>query len=89
MNHLPENYTSLSVEERISILPKLTGKVPADIFEDEMTRYTLGSIYAMQSIQASNGERACHRYIISNCGSLEHITIIRIAPDLWMGQTTD
>ena len=38
-----------------------------------MTRYTLGSIYAMQSIQASNGERACHRYIISNCGSLESI----------------
>ena len=73
INHLPENYTSLSVEERISILPKLTGKVPADIFEDEMTRYTLGSIYAMQSIQASNGERACHRYIISNCGSLESI----------------
>ena len=73
IDHLPENYTSLSVEERISILPKLTGKVPADIFEDEMTRYTLGSIYAMQSIQASNGERACHRYIISNCGSLESI----------------
>ena len=73
IDHLPENYTSLSVEERISVLPKLTGKVPADIFEDEMTRYTLGSIYAMQSIQASNGERACHRYIISNCGSLESI----------------
>ena len=73
IDDLPENYTSLSVEDRISILPKLTGKVPADIFEDEMTRYTLGSIYAMQSIQASNGERACHRYIISNCGSLESI----------------
>ena len=38
-----------------------------------MTRYTIGSIYAMQSIQSSNGERACHRYIISNCGSLENI----------------
>jgi len=27
----------------------------------------------MQSIQKTNGERACHRYIISNCGSLESI----------------
>ena len=73
IEHLPENYEQLPVEERIKALPKLIGKVPADIFEDEMTRYTIGSIYAMQSIQSSNGERACHRYIISNCGSLENI----------------
>ena len=73
VEHLPENYTQLSLDERLAVLPQLKGKVPADIFEDEMTRYTLGSIYAMQSIQASNGERACHRYIISNCGSLESI----------------
>ena len=73
IEHLPENYEQLPVEERINVLPKLIGKVPADIFEDEMTRYTIGSIYAMQSIQSSNGERACHRYIISNCGSLENI----------------
>jgi phosphoenolpyruvate carboxylase len=73
IDHLPENYLSLSLEERLAILPKLVGKVPVEIFDDEMTRYTLGSIYAMQSIQKTNGERACHRYIISNCGSLESI----------------
>ena len=73
IDHLPENYLALSLEERLAILPKLVGKVPVEIFEDEMTRYTLGSIYAMQSIQKTNGERACHRYIISNCGSLENI----------------
>ena len=73
IDHLPENYLALSLEERLAILPKLVGKVPVEIFEDEMTRYTLGSIYAMQSIQMTNGERACHRYIISNCGSLENI----------------
>ncbi|MEL0275451.1 MAG: phosphoenolpyruvate carboxylase [Flavobacteriaceae bacterium] len=73
IDHLPENYLALSLEERLTVLPKLVGKVPVEIFEDEMTRYTLGSIYAMQSIQKTNGERACHRYIISNCGSLENI----------------
>lgn len=73
IEHLPDNYLELPLEERIAVLPKLVGKVPVDIFEDEMTRYTLGSIYAMQSIQQTNGERACHRYIISNCGSLESI----------------
>ena len=73
IEHLPDNYLELPLEERIAVLPKLVGKVPVDIFDDEMTRYTLGSIYAMQSIQQTNGERACHRYIISNCGSLESI----------------
>lgn len=73
IDHLPENFLSLPEEERLAILPKLTGKVPVSIFEDEMTRNTLGSVYAMQSIQKSNGERGCHRYIISNCGSLESI----------------
>ena len=73
IEHLPNNYLELPLEKRIAVLPKLVGKVPVDIFEDEMTRYTLGSIYAMQSIQKTNGERACHRYIISNCGSLESI----------------
>ena len=47
IDHLPENYLSLSLEERLAILPKLVGKVPVEIFDDEMTRYTLGSIYAM------------------------------------------
>ena len=51
IDHLPENYLALSLEERLAVLPKLVGKVPVEIFEDEMTRYTLGSIYAMQSIQ--------------------------------------
>jgi len=73
IEHLPENYLELPLADRIAVLPKLVGKVPVEIFEDEMTRYTLGSIYAMQSIQKTNGERACHRYIISNCGSLESI----------------
>jgi phosphoenolpyruvate carboxylase len=47
--------------------------VPTDIFTHELTKHTLGSIYAMKEIQAMNGERSCNRYIISNCGSLESI----------------
>lgn len=70
---LPENYLDLSLKERLLILPKLTGNVPADIFEDDIVKHTLGSIYAMKSIQESNGERGCHRYIISNCQSIENM----------------
>lgn len=71
---LPENYNALPLEERLKVLPQLTGEVPVSLFEAEsITAKTLGSVYAMKSIQATNGERGCHRYIISNCGSLENI----------------
>lgn len=73
VENLPENYLKLSEAERIEVLPQLKGKVPVDIFDDEITRHTLGSIYSMKTIQSQNGEDACHRYIISNCGSLESI----------------
>lgn len=73
VENLPENYSELLIEERIQILPKLKGNVPTDIFTHELTKHTLGSIYAMKEIQAMNGECSCNRYIISNCGSLESI----------------
>lgn len=73
VENLPEGYAQLSTDERIQVLPKLRGSVPADIFDHELTTHTLGSIYAMKEIQRLNGERSCNRYIISNCGSLESI----------------
>ena len=73
IKNLPENYQELSLNDRIKVLPKLSGKVPVDIFNDEITRNTLGSIYAMKQIQSKNGEKGCNRYIISNCGSLENL----------------
>lgn len=73
VENLSEGYAQLSTDERIQVLPKLRGSVPADIFDHELTTHTLGSIYAMKEIQRLNGERSCNRYIISNCGSLESI----------------
>ena len=74
INGLPADYNNLPLEERLQILPQLRGEVPVTLFEeDSITARTLGSVYAMKSIQATNGERGCHRYIISNCGSLENI----------------
>ena len=70
---LPENYLELSLEERLAILPQLTGNVPESLFEDDIVKHTIGSIYAMKAIQKSNGEKGCHRYIISNCQSIENM----------------
>ena len=62
----PENYESLTVEEQIDVLAKVEGKVDVALLKDDMARATLGSIYAMKTIQAQNGEIGCNRYIISN-----------------------
>ena len=70
---LPENYLELSLEERLAILPHLTGNVPESLFEDDIVKHTIGSIYAMKAIQKNNGEKGCHRYIISNCQSIENM----------------
>ena len=70
---LPENYLELSLDERLLILPQLTGNVPESLFDDDIVKHTLGSIYAMKSIQERNGEKGCHRYIISNCQSIENM----------------
>jgi len=73
IKNLPNNFSEMSIGDRIKILPILKGKVPPEIFDDEMTRNTLGSIYAMKEIQLKNGENGCNRYIISNCSTLENI----------------
>ena len=54
---LPSNYLNLDLDERLAILPQLTGKVPESLFDDDIVKHTLGSIYAMKTIQKRNGEK--------------------------------
>lgn len=62
----PDNYLELSKEEQTTILSNVFGDIDISIFKDDMVSKTLGSIKAIKTIQQNNGERGCHRYIISN-----------------------
>tara|TARA_B110000091_G_scaffold188768_1_gene210771 strand:- start:252 stop:2831 length:2580 start_codon:yes stop_codon:yes gene_type:complete len=62
----PENYHRLSETEQIETLSLVKGNIDPTILSDEMAVKTIGSIYALKSIQARNGERGANRYIISN-----------------------
>jgi len=62
----PENYQTLSEDEKINHLGGLENDIPVDYVDDEMTKNTLGSIQAMKQIQDWNGEKGSNRYIISN-----------------------
>ena len=62
----PKEYDSWSSEEQCDFLADVKGNVDLSTFSDEMVLKTLGSIKALQEIQASNGELGANRYIISN-----------------------
>jgi phosphoenolpyruvate carboxylase len=62
----PKEYDSWSSEEQCEFLAGVKGNVDLSTFSDEMVLKTLGSIKALQEIQASNGELGANRYIISN-----------------------
>ncbi len=87
----PENYETLSAEEQIEVLTKVSGKIDPEIISDEMAKRTIQSIYAMQEIQKTNGEVGCNRYIISNnqtiINVLEAFAMIRLTG--WEQPTAD
>ena len=63
---LPENYATLSVNEKIETLLNIEKTADAEIFADELTADTLRNIGAIKKIQKQNGEKGCNRYIISH-----------------------
>ena len=79
---LPDNYDTLSETDKLNLLATIEGKInPAD-FKETITKDTIESIYAIQTVQAMNGEAGCHRYIISNCQTavnvMELFALIRL-----------
>jgi phosphoenolpyruvate carboxylase len=64
---LPENYSALTVSEKIEALSIIDTIVDPITIDDTISRDTLESMYAIKSIQKENGEEGCHRYVISNC----------------------
>ncbi|MCB0375836.1 MAG: phosphoenolpyruvate carboxylase, partial [Sinomicrobium sp.] len=73
MGLFPENYETLPEAEKAGILGQVKGELTTDMLTDEITRATLGSVYAMKTIQRQNGEPGCNRYIISNNQSMLNV----------------
>ena len=101
--YLKEDNINAQIGDDISINWKLSGEKLVTKFicygktglnkdyQDEMTKSTLDSIYAMKSIQEKNGEFGSNRYIISNCESaiqvMETFALFRLCD--WENPTVD
>ena len=77
------NYEGQGKDQKILSLSSLKGKILSTKFKNETTKSTIESIELIKQIQFSNGEKGCHRYIISNNNSsiniFEVFTMIRLA----------
>jgi phosphoenolpyruvate carboxylase len=87
----PENFETLSEENKINVISTLHFDLSNHFFENETTRSTLDTIKLMREIQKQNGERGCNRYIISNNESalnvIETFAMFRLLD--WENPTVD
>ena len=63
---LPVDYSELDEPGKISLLVEAAELNDLSALEDEVQRDVIETIRAIRTIQASNGEDGCHRYIISH-----------------------
>lgn len=62
----PKNYQNLSEQEQVKVLTNIKGSIDLNWIQDEEVLKTLNTMKVIKTIQESNGEQACCRYIISN-----------------------
>ena len=87
----PEDFDTLSEENKMDAISKLHYDLTSHTFENEMTSSTLDTIKLMREIQKKNGENGCNRYIISNNESalnvIETFAMFRLMD--WENPTVD
>lgn len=70
------DFNLLSEEEKIRYLTKETTYIDGDDYQNEIVRDTIANVKQLKEIQAKNGERGVHRYIISNSESIFDVLIV-------------
>lgn len=70
---LPPEFSKIAKDAQLNILLELAKNFPTKGIKDEMAQRTVDSFIAMKKIQRSNGEKAAHRYVISNTSSAQNV----------------
>jgi len=83
-----KGYADLDEEEKLKQISFKEADFHCPSDADAMTQDTLNTIRLMQEIQQTNGEKACQRFIISNCQQASDILQL-IDLFLWSGWEKD
>ncbi len=68
-----DEFRKADEDTQISRLLSTNFQLDENDYSDSFVKETLRSFRAIWDIQQANGERGCHRYIISNCQSALHV----------------
>ena len=75
----PADFEVLEYAEKVDFLLRFDSEIEWKEASDAMFADTMDSLVRMRDIQRSNGELACHRYIISNCrGPLDVASLLAL-----------
>ncbi|GAB3930375.1 phosphoenolpyruvate carboxylase [Mucilaginibacter myungsuensis] len=85
---IKDGYLELSEKDKLKALTFNEGNLFAGDDADDLTKDTLNTIRLMKAIQQSNGQKACQRFIISNCQQASDILQL-IDLFLWSGWTKE
>jgi len=77
---LPADFNEMDIDLQLTTLLSIDASIKSTVgFDDELTVDTIDSIKAITTIQKTNGEEGCNRYIISNCrGPLDIAKVIAL-----------
>lgn len=84
----PADYDKLSEAEKLKHISFKEASINFASAPDELTKDTIETINEIKGIQKRNGERACHRFIISNCQQASDILQL-MELFLWNGWSKD
>lgn len=87
-HRLPNDYEHQTEDEKLKNIRFTEADFYTPDLTDDMVKDTLDTIRYMREIQEMNGEKACHRYIISNCQETSDILQL-INLFLWSGWKTE
>lgn len=85
---LSEDYLDLPEDEKLKVIPFNQAKFKCPDDADAMIQDTLNTIRLVKKIQRANGEKACQRFIISNCQQASDILQL-MNLFLWSGWKKD
>ena len=81
-----KNYESLTEKEKVKALLKLSFQPNKLKIKDPFVQELIDSVYVIDEIKKQNGEEGCHRYVISNCRSVEDIISVYQLTKLAIGK---
>jgi phosphoenolpyruvate carboxylase len=85
---LGPDYEQMPEDDKLKAIPFNRANFQCPDDADDMIKDTLNTIRLMKQIQQSNGEKACERFIISNCQEASDILQL-INLFLWSGWKTE